>query len=284
MNFLFTINEAYVAPIETLLFSIFDNLGADNRYYFLYDDITDKSIRNLSLYIKNKCYGKADFIRFPYNDMLVGLPLQGNWSREIYFRLFAPYVFSDISNMVYLDGDTLVMGNLSRMRMLEKDKSYVIGAVENDEQEVNLKRIGLTNHNVYVNSGVLAINMDNWREKCSLNKMVSLLHSWKHLLKFPDQDFINLLWQEDIRLLPRSYNYMISLTERDDSYTVIQKPEICHYVFTKPWLDYFEYGTDGPFIYYMKKSGKEKEALELQRKHKILRMKNKIKNIIKMRH
>ena len=166
---------------------------------------------------------------------------------------------------------------MEEIKKLQGDNSFVIAAVENDVQKENLERLGLVEQSVYVNAGVLVINLQQWREKCTYEKMLQYLLQWKGIMKFQDQDFINLLWQEHFRILPRSYNYMISLTERNPSYTVIPNPEICHYVFTKPWVDYFEYGTDGPYIYYLRKSGKKKEAFELKKKHTILRLKNNIK-------
>lgn len=281
MDFLFTINDAYVNPVEPLLFSIYDNLGKGNKYYFIYDDLSDNNIIKLTSFISEKCFGTAEFVRFPYNEVISELPLTGNWSKEVYFRLFAPYIFIDLDQIVYLDGDTIVTGKLEEIKKLQNDNTFVIAAVENDVQKDNLRRLGLSDQDIYINAGVLVINLQQWREKCTYEKMLQYLLQWKDIMKFQDQDFINLLWQKQFKILPRSYNYMISLTERDPSYTVIPNPEICHYVFTKPWVDYFEYGTDGPYIYYLRKSGKKKEALELKKKHTILRLKNKMKKYIK---
>ena len=51
MNFLFTINDAYAEPVKPLLFSVYDNLGKGNNYYFIYEDLSDKSIVELTAFI-----------------------------------------------------------------------------------------------------------------------------------------------------------------------------------------------------------------------------------------
>ena len=104
MKFLFTINESYAEPIKPLLYSIFDNLGDGNAYYFLYSNLSKKSIVELKEFILRKCKGTVSFVKFPYSDVVQKLPIAGNWSTEIYFRLFAPYIFNDINQLIYLDG------------------------------------------------------------------------------------------------------------------------------------------------------------------------------------
>ena len=281
MRFLFTINESYVEPIKPLLYSIYSNIGCKNEYYFLYSNISEKSIYELTTFILNKCKGTVNFVLFPYLDVVHELPISGNWSTEIYYRLFAPYIFKEIDQLIYLDGDTLISGKLSEIVKLRDDNSFVIAGVKDVAQEMNIKRLQLLEPNdVYINSGVLVMNLNRWRELLPMKKLLSELQNYKSLLSFPDQDFINLVWQNHIRLLPRSYNYMINLTERNKSYITIKKPEIIHYVFTKPWLDYYEYHSDGPYLSYLRKSGNMKLAFSLLKKHTILRLKMKTKSLL----
>lgn len=284
MRFLFTINESYVDPIKPLLYSIYDNIGRENEYYFLYSNLSEKSIIDLTTYILKKCKGTVRFVFFPYLNIVRKLPLSGNWTNEIYYRLFAPYIFKDVDQIIYLDGDTLITGNLSEIVKFKDDDSFVIAGVKDVVQEINIKRLNISESDaVYINSGVLVINLNRWRELLPIEDLLSKLQEYKNLLTFPDQDFINLVWQSNIRLLPRSYNYMINLTERNKYYITIKKPEIIHYVFTKPWLDYYEYHSDGPYLTYLRKSGNLELAISLWKKHSILRLKMKIKNLLSRR-
>ena len=280
MNFLFTINENYVEPIKTLLYSIYENVEGEKNFYFIYEDISQVSINDLSNFIIRKCQANPYFIHFQSEEFIENLPLEGGWSKEIYFRLFAPYLLNSVERILYLDGDTIVTGDLVELNNIEKDNRYVIAGVANDIQMENLIRLGLKERDTYINSGVLLMNLSKWREDCSLEELKRLLYSLKEQLVFPDQDFINILWKNRIRVLPKDYNYLISLTERNPLYQTLANPQICHYVFTKPWESYFEYKTDGPFLKYLWRRGEKKKSIRLFIQHRSIRLKSKLKDFL----
>lgn len=286
MNFLFTINEKYVKQIKVLMYSIYSNNPEFNRFFFLHRDIGEKSRAEINEWAKIKCGGKAIFIDFPYDNIINDFPVSGGWSHEIYYRLFAPYLLQDIEEIVYLDGDTIVNGNLVELKKIRElavsnyNESFVIAAVPNDIQEEHKIRLGLSNENTYINSGVMIINLRKWRETYSLEEMCNKLVQMKAELKFPDQDFINVVWRNEIHLLGKTYNYMVNLAERDKAYFKIKNPLICHYVLAKPWVDYFEYKTDYFYLKYLYKSGEYIEAIRLYLNHGLLRFKVKTKNMI----
>lgn len=114
MNFLFTIDESYVAPCKVLMFSIYKNMGDNQRFYFIYQHISFDKRKELFEYAKEKCKSETIFIKYD-NKKLKELPVLGTWSVEIYFRLFAPYLIQDADVILYLDGDTIVNGELSEL-------------------------------------------------------------------------------------------------------------------------------------------------------------------------
>ena len=68
------------------------------------------------------------------------------------------------------------------------------------------KRLGV---NEYINSGVLFMNIENVNNLFSYDKLVNKL---KQILEdteliFPDQDAINLLYQNEIIVFPEKFNY-----------------------------------------------------------------------------
>ena len=65
MNYLFTINEKYVEPIKTLLFSISSNNGKANSFYFIYSDISMSCREELRRFAEEKCGSQVFFIQFP---------------------------------------------------------------------------------------------------------------------------------------------------------------------------------------------------------------------------
>lgn len=260
--------------------SIRCNLGPDHYFYFIYSDISEGGRKKISDFAYKKCHSKAVFIRFPYTQYISSLPTEGSWSNEIYYRLFAPWILTQIDKILYLDGDTIVARNLTKIKALMKKNSFAVAGVCNDEEAEHRRRLSLSESDHYINSGVLLINLRYWREHYSLEQLEKMLIEKKNLLKFPDQDFINELWKNDIYLLPRSYNYMINVTERNKEYKKIQHPDIVHYVLSKPWNEYFEYGTDGAYLKYLWQAGEKRRAVHLWRKHRTLQLKIMIKSVL----
>jgi hypothetical protein len=87
------------------MFSIYKNMGGGHTFYFIHKDISVENQRAIISYAKKQCQSNAVFVCFT-DPQVSQLPLQGSWSEEIYFRLFAPYLLPDINKVLYLDGDT----------------------------------------------------------------------------------------------------------------------------------------------------------------------------------
>lgn len=102
-------------------------------------------------------------------------------------------------------------------------------------------------------------------------------------LQFPDQDFLNIVFQKEIYLLDTRYNYMISVTERSRTYPRIRDPYICHFVLAKPWNEEFLYKTDRIYLQYLAEAGQVKKAVYLYYQHRKRRWITKLKSILGLR-
>lgn len=277
MNFLFTIDNGYIEPIKTLLFSIFVNMGEGQNFYFIYQNILLEKREEIIEFAETKCKSEAIFVEYK-NDMLNHLPVLGTWSKEIYLRLFAPFVLENIDRILYLDGDTIVNGDLTEIFNLEDFEDFMFAAVPNDIQDSHKVRLGLEEKNVYINSGVLLMNLEKLRQQISPEEVIRLLFEFKDKLLFPDQDFINLVFKDNIKILDIEYNYMINLIERVTTYPKLNQFKICHYVLSKPWNVEFPYKTDYIFFKYLLKRKQFRDVFYLWYKHRKVRMVYKINN------
>lgn len=109
---------------------------------------------------------------------------------------------SGIENLLYLDSDTCVVGDLTS---LDQFQDVTIGACKDNNCLELLKKYQIP---MYYNSGVLFINIDRWvEEKCKEKILEEIYHPHTEL-NFPDQDIINIALQRDIEALPIQYNLM----------------------------------------------------------------------------
>lgn len=121
--------------------------------------------------------------------------------------------------------------------------NYTLGAV--DERETNLsvtqlhsERLNLPPNFGYFNSGVLLLNLDKMREENIEQKCLDLLNSEdRMLLKYPNQDALNLVLNGKFFRLPKTWN-IYEFTSGMSSFVKGNKklPKIIHFSNkNKPW-------------------------------------------------
>lgn len=105
-----------------------------------------------------------------------------------------------IDNLLYLDGDTIIVGDLNS---LEKFNEATIGAVKDHLSNGYFRNMGL---NKYYNSGVLYVNTREWIENNCQNRLIDTLAKNTNEMIYPDQDLINLSLSSLITEMPQEYN------------------------------------------------------------------------------
>ncbi len=166
------------------------------------------------------------------------------WSPVIFYRLIAGRIFPGVKKMLYLDSDTLVQDDLTQLFNTDVSQ-YVIGAVRDmapTEDAVCENAIYVREfiaryltHGIYVNSGVLLINME---------KMTNLIDKMLVLdipLKYPDQDILNAATDGQIYLLPLRYNFApgVKIPAKFVGADVDTTPEnaaVLHFYSGKPYI------------------------------------------------
>lgn len=120
---------------------------------------------------------------------------------RLFFREILGSDLEGVTNLLYLDSDTIVVGSLDG---LEKYNDDIVCACKDDILLSDLERLNL---DTYYNSGVLYINPVKWIEnECDLKILYTLLNN-NYQLNYPDQDLLNLALSKDITELTREYNF-----------------------------------------------------------------------------
>lgn len=178
------------------------------------------------------------------------------WSRAMYYRLNLPEILKDEKKCIYLDGDTIVRKDLSKMFNLDMS-NYYIGGIRDINCYINsesdhYKLLDIPNLNNYVCSGVLLMNLEKMRND-NLGKVLEEIikeNDTKKTFKFPDQDALNKACYGHILTLPFKYG-ALAHTGLENSYEESEyakwasnkkdwdegrkDPTVLHFTGDKPW-------------------------------------------------
>lgn len=164
------------------------------------------------------------------------LPLRDYYTHTTYFRLFIAEMFPQYDKAIYIDSDTIVLGDIAQMYDHELGDNY-LGAcneqamVQNDHYGTYVEQIVGVDRNHYFNAGVLLLNCRQFREQKLLDQFVKLLHQ----VCFPvtqDEDYLNAICKDHVLWLHQGWN-----TEMFGILPVKEKDiRIIHYIMvSKPW-------------------------------------------------
>lgn len=286
MNILIPINEAYYDAAKIMLRSLFrNNVDCNIVIYLFYTKIGKKELIQLRKFIE-KNHGVLYTVKIN-DDILEDVPV-GALSKETYFRLLAPRLLpKDLDRILYLDIDIIVTGNIREIYEVEFNNNLFMALPDTSSGIENFKKnLHMKNSDVYVNVGVLLMNLKQLRKEFDLDKMIG--YAVKHPDKVPncDQDLINKFYHDRIGYLDWKYNYEARFHSVLEIFAyfiqrkwLLNEVRIIHYMGQKkPWKPEF----DGKFLrvyyYYSKHTSYEKEVRNNIRK----RFKNIIKLIVNM--
>lgn len=160
----------------------------------------------------------------------------GNWGVEICFRIAVPDLLPNVDRLVYVDCDTIVMGDIEYLFDVDME-GCVMAAVKDATASYCAARLGLSSDAfVYCNSGVIVMDTKQMRDRGFDRLFFKYAEELKDLITLPDQDLINVVVSRDFgafKMLDSSWN--ISPVKAKSL------PNIIHYIrVAKPW----EYGVD----------------------------------------
>ena len=140
-------------------------------------------------------------------------------TKEAYLRFLAPDVLPrDIGRVIYLDCDLVVVDDVLPLWNTDlrgaavgavADCDWTAGAAEN-----RLTRLGIPRRHVYVNSGVLVMDLDRWRRERLGERLFRFIEAKGASLAYHDQDALNAVLHSEIALLDRRWNVQVMMFSR----------------------------------------------------------------------
>jgi lipopolysaccharide biosynthesis glycosyltransferase len=244
------INDAYLKQAKVLIYSLYDNVQADNSYviHILNYQLSATTRADLdAFYAQHNWPGSIVYLDMSLQQWQ-SIPFVGKWGKEASYRLFLPTLLPHLDAIIYLDADVLVLGDLQSYYQLDLE-NYAFASVAEDvlpfRKHYIFSQLAKLDANdspyqdswEYINSGVMLLNLAKLREieleRRALQLMGMLPKSGLWLEDFvpdhvnsevmPDQDILFYLayaYTAGILFVPTVYNYLPFLFDHHKAITL----------------------------------------------------------------
>jgi lipopolysaccharide biosynthesis glycosyltransferase len=209
-------DDFFAMPLAVTAFSALKNLNS--RYcmilYILDGGISGDNKAKLMRTLDSKRV-EIHWIK-PTSAQIKQVLLKGSASNHpisSYYRLLLPGIIPDLVNkVIYLDSDVVVEEDLAKLWEQDLGNNYLLAVRDQVDgnllnswhlnhavKSLDLKQYGITPEHKYLNSGVLVINLEKWRQSQIADQVLDLIANHPDF-PFPDQDGINIVlagkWKE----------------------------------------------------------------------------------------
>lgn len=232
VNICYATNESFAPYMAVSITSLLENNASHSVVvHILHSDLSEATKARLSAFetrYKNAkiIFHKIDDSRFEK----FGLTIE-HITKETYFRYMIAEVLPNIDSVLYLDGDTIVNGDICEVFDVDLTNCYCAGVSDIYIESVGYKKtLGIDG--LYINAGVILFNLDEMRKTNISEKLFKL--TAENDYKYQDQDAINVAFNGKIKELDCIYNFKRAHQKAFPE--KMHSAKIVHYVGpSKPW-------------------------------------------------
>lgn len=253
ITLLFTLDANYLPQLQVVLTSLsLNNPGETFRIFLMHRGLTQSEV----LQIARRCDAYSwRFAPVRVDEALFAdAPTTAQYPQEMYYRMLAAQLLPpDVSRLLYLDPDTLVINPLRPLWETDLDGHLFAACAHTGKTELvsSVNRVRLNVAHDYFNSGVLLMDLDACRREIVPQALFDFVREHANTLLLPDQDLLNSLYGS--RVLPlddvrwnydaRDYlGYQLLSGGRADLDWVMAHTAILHFCGkAKPWHPDYRY-------------------------------------------
>ena len=147
-------------------------------------------------------------------------------SKACFLRLLIPKLFPQLDRALYVDVDTLCLGNIDEFYNADFENNYLMAVRGIKYSDIQANQLEIP---YYVNSGVLLFNIPLMNKE---NYFQQIKDKWKGAVgkQHPfsaDESIINWVFHNKIKLVNEKWNYCYN---RDYGDRAVKSPKILHFV------------------------------------------------------
>lgn len=261
----FALNNNYVKYLAATMASILSNLPAERNIFFhiITGDINTENKRRLNTLQSIHPFEIEYIPALTEKARLIPRNHNAHVSAETNFRLEITSLKPELDKILFLDADLIVNTDISVLWDMDitdycaacvPDAPNYKGYNESFRLQADLKE--------YYNTGVCLMNLKQCRQNDITRRMEAALRSHADILRYPDQDLLNIGFNDCVLSLPPFWN--IQVTAFGDWFyppeiiqQISENPFIFHYAGPhKPWASpharyadlFWEYSQKTPFF------------------------------------
>jgi lipopolysaccharide biosynthesis glycosyltransferase len=236
--------------------SMLANTKSNVHFHIISNRLSDENKAKLSSLSERFRHMRLSFHEFTF-DISRFETWNAGYTAEIYYRCYLPEILPDLERILYIDGDTVINGDISELWNIDLGK-YTIGGVVDYANQRYIERnkaIDFNDDDLYFCSGVMLINLKKFEKYLfpqqihtvmpELNKMFKKINSGL----YHDQDLLNYRFNADksVLFLPLQYDFLDHIIlynwplpfnrgryELKDWALAYSNPVIIHYTGPKP--------------------------------------------------
>lgn len=271
------LNNQYIYPTIVSMTSILENSYSHTYYifYLLVDKSTFKEENKKKLMNLEDKYERCEVYILEISRESIKNANTKRYPLAAYYRLLLSDLIPDLNRIIYLDGDTIVLTDLTDLINLNMENNIIMGFIDDGYNYTNFYGIKTSK---YITAGVILINLESMKKENITYQFFEFIKKNKKCLIQEDQTVINIVLHKRIGILPPKYgiwsfskindllfhnhfqNYFKDLKCYNDEELINawNNPSIIHYVVNKPYLfDNYQLNTTyiNHWIYYAKKTG-----------------------------
>ncbi|MDR0445125.1 MAG: glycosyltransferase family 8 protein [Puniceicoccales bacterium] len=235
----FACNDTYVQFTAVALWSLMEHYHgtAPVHVHILSGKLSATSRQKLQQLQENFSALQLHFPPLP--KVIWELPVTEKYPHhEVYARIFLAEILPQASRVLYLDSDTLVLGEWESLYHLGIKPHAFAARSEKGFAPVKAHNRRLRRHKSadYFNVGVLLIDLNRWRDKGITASLIRLIQA-RGPFDFPEQDALNIIIDGNYYPLAPDWNkfdYRNFYPGREE------EPKIVHFIYQKPWKSFSE--------------------------------------------
>lgn len=225
MNICYSTDNNYAPYCGVAILSVIEAHPNEEIHFYIFDcGISEENKKKLQKTVVSPCTLEIIPVR---EDVFENYKINENLhiTSATFYRIKIPEIFAHLDRVLYLDVDTLVLGNLHPFYDVDMSEKS-LGMIE-EGWLAPRERTGVKK---YYNAGVMLFDIKNCRKNNITERLIKGCEIYPSL-PLMDQDLINLTCQNDIESIPSIFNVQYTLFEK-----LYNQAMIIHYTTKhKPW-------------------------------------------------
>ena len=253
-------DENFAMPLAVTLYTMLYHLSPDRDIdlHVMDAGITEASRTRLEELVR-RTHDRA-VLHWVYPDLAkvegINVELKSRYNRSLFYRFLIPDGLADVDRALYIDSDVVVEANIEDLWAQSLD-GFPLAAVR--ERTVSCpvagvgewEALGLDPDEAYFNSGVLLMDLEQWRREGIHTDAIEYLSDPMHYLINPsDQEALNAVLCGRWKQLDPRWNGLYYFPKE-----VLEEVSLSHFAGSHPWLAASAHPAEAEFFRYLRASG-----------------------------